>query len=145
MSKRLSKQYRAKKCDTCGITGKYYAKGKCNVCYSRARIASKPGLKEEYDRRKRERVLEELYGITHARYEEMVEMQGGRCAICEESLKTVESKNVKHYCVDHDHKTGQVRGILCTNCNFGIGHFKDDETRLQSALMYIRKHSTWLR
>ena len=45
----------------------------------------------------------------------------------------------KRLCIDHDHGTGQVRGILCTACNFGLGAFKDNPIFLEAAIRYLRK------
>lgn len=58
----------------------------------------------------------------------VAEMQGWRCAICNEKLKL-------H--VDHDHVTGRFRGLLCNQCNLGLGQFKDDPVRLQAAINYL--------
>jgi hypothetical protein len=59
---------------------------------------------------------------------------GGRCAICNEP---VIGRN-KHY--DHDHATGKVRGVLCGNCNPGLGQFKHDPARLRNAVLYLEEH-----
>lgn len=60
------------------------------------------------------------YGITLADYQRMLTAQGGCCALCG---TTQPGQNHKHFCVDHDHKTGRVRGLLCTACNLGIVGF----------------------
>lgn len=61
--------------------------------------------------------------------------QGGKCAICEDLIS---GKKMHH---DHDHQTGKWREWLCHYCNTGIGIFKEDPTRLQNAIDYLRKHS----
>lgn len=67
--------------------------------------------------------LKELYGI-----------QGGKCAICDDPIQLMAKKT--H--IDHDHESGQVRGILCLGCNLGLGHFRDDPQRLQKAITYLQ-------
>ncbi len=76
----------------------------------------------------RKRSYEKKYGITIEDYNEMVEKQGGKCLICGKEFKLV---------VDHNHKTGCVRGLLCPNCNFGIGFLQDDVELLQKAINYL--------
>ena len=78
------------------------------------------------------------YGLTNADYDAMLLTQGGRCAIC--GSTDVARKNHDKFCVDHDHATGKIRSLLCTNCNVGIGSFKDDPNLLQQALDYLRRH-----
>ena len=74
--------------------------------------------------------LHQRYGMTPEDFAEMVEMQGGRCAICE-STSTLQ--------VDHSHSHGRRRGLLCGNCNRGLGLFKDDPDHLERAAAYLRK------
>lgn len=76
--------------------------------------------------------LERLYGIDRTEYGHMLTLQGGVCAICGE---TCVSGNA--LAVDHDHKTGEVRGLLCANCNRGLGLFKDDPERIRKAIEYL--------
>jgi len=78
------------------------------------------------------------YGLTNADYEQMLLAQGGKCAIC--GSENVNYKGRHFLCVDHDHKTGKSRSLLCTTCNAGIGSFKDDPNLLQQALDYLRRH-----
>lgn len=79
----------------------------------------------------RERLMNR-YGITLAIYDEMFETQNGCCAICGESCMTGQALSV-----DHDHKTGEVRGLLCKRCNFGIGYLRDSPELLKAAAEYL--------
>lgn len=73
------------------------------------------------------------FGISPEEYDRILEEQGGVCAIC--SLEQHEPGRPLH--VDHCHSTDSVRGLLCGNCNRGIGIFKDDAERLRSAAAYV--------
>jgi hypothetical protein len=72
--------------------------------------------------------LKRRYGIGAKEVEELIREQGDVCAICDRP-------NPEH--VDHDHATGQVRGVLCFNCNGGLGQFGDDAQRLYRAAFYV--------
>lgn len=72
--------------------------------------------------------LKRRYGITPAEVDEMIRQQGGLCAACRKRPATQ---------VDHDHKTGRVRGILCLNCNAALGAFKDDPRIVWAAIEYL--------
>lgn len=84
---------------------------------------------------RRNRYLKFTYGITLEHYEELLRQQGGRCAIC-----AVKLQSGGHSHVDHCHNKGEVRAILCTNCNRGLGHFQENPEFLERAATYIRKH-----
>ncbi|MFL6240498.1 MAG: endonuclease VII domain-containing protein [Actinomycetes bacterium] len=73
------------------------------------------------------------YGIGDDEVAVMIEAQGGACASCEGPLERPH--------VDHDHKTGKVRGILCFNCNAGLGKFQDNVDVMQLAVDYLRRHA----
>lgn len=73
------------------------------------------------------------YGITLEDYERRFLEQGGRCKICE----TTDSSPSLRFHVDHCHVTGKVRGLLCFNCNSGLGQFKDDADLLRKAAEYL--------
>ena len=67
----------------------------------------------------------------------MFEAQGHKCAICDK-METRKMKGViMRLCVDHDHKTGRIRGLLCHDCNSGLGKFHDSSDLLTLAAMYI--------
>jgi hypothetical protein len=74
-----------------------------------------------------------LYGLTPEAYAALLETQDARCAICR--TDTPGGKGGWH--VDHNHATGLVRGLLCTNCNQGLGQFADDPDRLRAAADYL--------
>ena len=88
----------------------------------------------------RERQLKHKYGITLPEYEALLERQGGACAICKEERNRtsgIDNKDKWNFAVDHDHTTGKVRGILCNQCNRGLGMFKDSKVLLENALDYL--------
>jgi hypothetical protein len=65
--------------------------------------------------------------------------QKGCCAIC-----GVHQDNVtKRFSVDHNHSTGKVRGLLCQNCNAGLGNFMDDISNLKSAIEYLEERGSY--
>lgn len=76
------------------------------------------------------------YGITPDQYKAMSEAQNHKCAICQKPETT------KHLAVDHCHKTGKVRGLLCQVCNTSIGKFRDSIELLTSAIAYLNAHPT---
>jgi hypothetical protein len=89
--------------------------------------------KEKIKLRGRIRHLKKKYGITANEYDEMFNKQSGRCAICGKQQKD-ESIALS---IDHDHKTGAIRGLLCFGCNSGIGRFNDDISMLKKAIDYL--------
>ncbi len=76
------------------------------------------------------------YGITIEDYNSILSMQGCVCAICGGSRS--KSDKWKNLAVDHSHKTGQVRGLLCMECNAGLGSFLDSPDLLEKAAAYIK-------
>lgn len=76
--------------------------------------------------------LQRRYGLTQADYDLLLESQGGTCAICKE-IPLV-------FHVDHNHKTGKVRGLLCASCNLALGKLKDSAERAAQAAVYLRQH-----
>lgn len=79
------------------------------------------------------------FGITQEDYDALFIRQNGVCAICgcaETSLAN-HGQSVKALAVDHDHETGAIRGLLCHNCNKGIGHLGDSPNRLLAAAAYL--------
>lgn len=87
----------------------------------------------------REKNLKKNFGITLEDYDLMLESQNGMCAICKmsESIKHHSTGDVQPLVVDHDHKTGEVRGLLCTRCNKGIGLLMHNSQFLKNAIDYL--------
>lgn len=84
--------------------------------------------------------LEKQFGITVEDFEILYESQLGKCAICRNKLDCGKCSN-KRLHIDHDHKTGAVRGLLCFRCNTGIGSFGDSVENLQRAAEYLQGKS----
>jgi hypothetical protein len=77
------------------------------------------------------------YGMTMEKYAEMLNSQGGVCAICKKGNSVG-----RNLAIDHNHSTGVVRELLCHNCNFAIGYAKEDTSILEGMIAYIKKHET---
>jgi type I site-specific restriction-modification system R (restriction) subunit len=89
-----------------------------------------PDRKRDIDREyKRKNDYSRKYGITKMDYETMYLKQEGKCLICK--------KEVPHLSIDHDHKTGKVRGLLCGSCNSMLGHAHDNIDSLKNAITYL--------
>ena len=80
--------------------------------------------------------LKYRYGITYADYCNRLVLQNNKCLICKTELDEA-TLGSKSPCVDHNHSTGEVRGILCRNCNTAIGHAKEDVTILKAMIEYL--------
>jgi hypothetical protein len=98
--------------------------------------------KEELKEGRREESLKRSYNISIQEYNLLLGKQEGRCAICGavESTKHHKSKRVVRLAVDHNHKTGKVRGLLCLACNHAIGGLKDDPELVFRAANYLKQH-----
>lgn len=151
-------------CGSCGHVKKIQARGLCRACYlaqpdvrerknaarrtayatdvavrearraERAAEASKPHSvkrKRAYDRWYN-------YGLAPEQYDALMTFQSGACVVCRQTLDTGEAapKDRRPH-VDHCHRTGRVRGILCGACNRGLGCFEDSSERLQAAVRYL--------
>lgn len=95
--------------------------------------------REHYYETSRWVALEKQYGVTRDMYEQMDKMQNNLCAICHQPETARESLRgtLKRLCVDHDHVTGKVRGLLCGHCNRALGNFKDDIQVVKNAVAYL--------
>ncbi len=75
------------------------------------------------------------YGITREQYHELYDAQHGLCSICADKIEIHLTSHV-----DHCHKTGKIRSILCRSCNTGLSHFHDDPVLMEKAAAYLRHH-----
>lgn len=119
---------------TCGHPDrKHCARGLCRACYAARHYRSDKAL---------ERHLRRQYGLSAGRFEDLLKAQGGVCAICKgpqinrrcrDQVKALPDRLT----VDHCHKTGQVRGLLCALCNAALGGFRDSPELLLAAVQYL--------
>lgn len=122
--------------------GKLHRLKTCKPCHNKR--VNERYLTERGQRQWKAAFLRHTYGITIEEYESLLAAQSGVCALCGQT----ETRLVKRtgqpqlLCVDHCHKTGALRGLLCHNCNAGLGRFRDDISRLQAAISYLKKHSS---
>lgn len=84
--------------------------------------------------------LQRRYGITLNEFNEKLKQQNNGCAICG-SVNGKANKRNDRLTVDHNHATGELRGILCHKCNFGLGHFDDDIELLLKAIEYLKSYN----
>lgn len=133
------------------LTGAGYPRSDCKECDKAAhkkRYAENPEVRErakkksadwqkknperaaEIRRRNKHKYKVREYGIDFDRWTEMLIEQSGRCGICAEPMEKP--------CVDHCHDSHEVRGLLCRDCNLGLGHFKDSPERLEAAILYLK-------
>lgn len=91
-------------------------------------------------------MLQRNFGISLQDYEDLLQAQGGACAVCGALNGTCiySGEKTKSLGVDHDHKTGAVRGLLCSDCNRAIGQMQDDPERLRKAADYLEFHAKLL-
>lgn len=109
----------------------------CKFCYNnKKKLERKQRYKSNPNLRRKEH-LRKKYGMSWEDYKKMWIEQEGCCAIC----KTYQLELKSILCVDHNHTTNQVRGLLCHSCNHGIGKFRDKISLLQSAIDYLKKNS----
>jgi hypothetical protein len=82
--------------------------------------------------------LKRFYGISEDQYNAMLAAQHGVCAICG-------NPDIVHgrLSVDHDHETGAVRALLCSNCNLGLGHFQENLEIMLKAIEYLKSSQSW--
>lgn len=100
-----------------------YAKGLCHAHYAKQRKW-------------------QAAGVDAARYQEMLREQGGVCAVCAQPERAPDgaSGKIRDLAIDHDHGTGMIRALLCSNCNRGIGLFNDNPKLLAKAAEYLEHY-----
>jgi hypothetical protein len=81
--------------------------------------------------------IKRKYGLTTAEYDTMLQAQGNVCAACGHAFTYIRKGKAESYHVDHDHKAGTVRGLLCGDCNRALGYLHDDPKRIQGLLEYV--------
>lgn len=105
----------------------------CKGCCETRRKDWRAENPAEASARDRRRTLKTKYGISEDKFWEMLVDQEFSCATCHVKL----TKATTH--IDHDHRSGIVRGLLCFNCNVAIGHFRDNPVLMERAASYVRE------
>lgn len=115
---------------------RYYSHSYCRPHYIEYR-KNRP----EYSRRRRNTQLKGLYGITLNEFELRLEQQNNQCEICGCQF-IQDSKGLLKASVDHNHKTGKIRGIICNTCNLTLGRVKEDVSILYKMIQYLEKYES---
>ena len=130
-------------------TGKY--RSSCKKCWyisSKRYVDKNRGKVNKYNRdynktnptRAKKSYIKSTYGLTWEEYTKLYNSQQGKCAICNKYITIeVDKSRTSTACVDHNHETGEVRGILCDSCNKGIGYLKDNIMILENAIKYLNR------
>ena len=150
---RTTQQHNQKQCGKCKIIKEITAfarLSKKSKSYKQFKNGIKPWCKEcykeygnKYMRKLRETSgskgdhYKNKYGITRDQVTVMLEERNYKCDICNQESDHRYDK----LCVDHNHKTGKVRGMLCFSCNVLIGQAKDDPIRLEKSANYLRRNT----
>lgn len=92
-----------------------------------------------YKNRKRILYLRTRYNLSLNEYQKLLKKQNGVCAICKEKEISIFKGTIRMLAVDHDHRTGKVRGLLCGHCNHGLGNFKDNIKLFKNAIKYLNR------
>lgn len=128
------------------MTKKYTKNNHCVECSALThKIWSKNNRKKQYAIRKRwadnnpdgvkNASLKHFFNITIDEYKSLLAQQDHRCAICHQHINNLK----RDLAVDHNHENSKIRGLLCDNCNWGLGQFKDDIGILKEAIKYLKK------
>jgi len=117
---------------------------KRNMSYARATphkraAAHKKRLERRPDHIK-EHKLKWRYGLSKGQYDQLFASQGFKCAICGAKENVLKNGKKMRFYVDHCHKSGKVRGLLCLRCNSGIGYLGDNPQKVRAAAQYLEAH-----
>lgn len=105
----------------------------CSVARARKRRHENPGVDVDT-------VLKSKYGISGADRQLLLDLQGGKCAICRKTVRFGTKRGNDRLAIDHNHNSGAVCAILCSGCNLAIGIFKHRVDLLEAAAEYCGKH-----
>lgn len=112
---------------------RYRERNRIYYANNKGKMASNRTGKKRY---MTEWMLKKKYGLSELEYKNLLSIQFGCCAICGKEASQYKRK----LAVDHDHKNGKIRGLLCVKCNGGIGCFDENQALLDRAKEYLAKH-----
>lgn len=138
--------------DAASMDGYRYQCKACNARKQREKRAKNPEKAKAYDaayraknrnryrHHQRNSDLKRNFGLTVEKYESLLTAQAGVCRICQKPETVMDNRvgKTRMLAVDHDHTTGKIRGLLCSNCNLGLGGFKDSVVNLSRAIAYLK-------
>jgi hypothetical protein len=145
------KEWRLKNKEKIALKNKQYALEHPDIIKKAQRNWNKRNVQKKRDSGKkwrdanpdfvRNHHLKQSYGITLEQYNQMFKNQNGVCAICGNPETKIDKQlnKLRVLSVDHNHTTGQIRGLLCDRCNLGIAFFKDNAEILNRASKYLNK------
>lgn len=133
------------RCSSEFVPAPYYINAMCVPCFNKyRRERHSKGIGVLTAEQKRDANLRQNYGITAEQYDQIFTQQNGACAVCKQSETRIEhrskAKYIRYLSVDHDHETGQIRALLCSDCNTALGLLKEDTKRIQALLDYLKAH-----
>lgn len=108
---------------------------RCKTCNSADHRGRYQRLTADERAHLQEKHLKRTYGLTLEQRQAMLELQGGGCAIC-----GGDDTSSKGWHVDHDHRSGVIRGILCSGCNTALGHMRDNSDLMIAGAEYLRRY-----
>ena len=111
-----------------------------NLRLARTKKEAGQVFRDNHPHKNRENMLRRYEGMDITKYTQMLIDQGSVCAACNQPETVTRNGKVRWLCVDHDHETNAVRGLLCVACNTAIGYAKDDPARLEACAAYLRRH-----
>lgn len=130
-----------KKCSRCKVTkpfSEFYPRGNSGYVTSMCIVCSKEHYEENKDYVREMRRKQRL-GLPVGTYNYLLGLYGGKCGICGTTEPMGTGSGSGQFSIDHDHRTGLVRGLLCTNCNVGIGMLQHKVSLLKSAMEYLSR------
>lgn len=135
-----------KNCRTCGSTKpiEEFWKGQ-SACIPCSKQKAKTRWNSRSPKKRLEQHLKHKYGISHSRFAEAWSAQKGCCAICETELPDLMTYDNRRrgYAIDHNHETGEFRGILCLKCNTLLGMASDSIDVLYAAVRYLDERGSY--
>lgn len=110
--------------------------------YTKRFPEKKKAIRRKYRGKRKEIQLKVKYNLSIEDYNLMLEAQQSLCALCyqPETVPVTKGEGVRSLAVDHDHKTGKVRALLCNRCNTLLGRYEKNKELFDKFDMYIRKH-----
>ncbi len=140
MSRKTHEKLTGKPCKNCGGTERYGRSYSCVTCTNARSAKSKQTL--AYKKQAKKYWMVKRYGVTPEEFDRMFRDQGCVCACC-----GTDKPGHKHgWIIDHDHVTGEIRGVVCHGCNVGFRAFKDDPEWMMKAIQFLysrRSEPSW--